>query len=45
VAVFAAMKPSELGAFHKQEPNKLNFIKKLMNKKNKFQVKVATVIQ
>ena len=34
-AMFAAMKPRELGAFHKQEPNKLNFIKKLMNKKNK----------
>jgi len=34
-AMFAAMKPRELGALHKQEPNKLNFIKKLMNKKNK----------
>ena len=34
-AMFAAMKPRELGAFHKQEPNKLNFIKKLMSKKNK----------
>ena len=34
-AMFAAMKPRELGAFHKQEPVKLNFIKKLMSKKNK----------
>tara|TARA_R100000935_G_scaffold9653_1_gene19571 strand:- start:160 stop:861 length:702 start_codon:yes stop_codon:yes gene_type:complete len=34
-AMFATMKPRELGAFHKQEPDKLNFIKKLMSKKNK----------
>ena len=43
--MFAAMKPRELGAFHKQELDKLNFIKKLMNKRNKILKKEGTEVE